>query len=169
MIEGFNVVIGGFAIHDFGVGAQHDGKVFNRIIESMTASGNGLHGDGRRQGSVAGCMPLLCVEFSGPVLLHLWTVSSTATKGVWVLCTTAGAGASQNSRHTTALAPPFDGVLHTGHWAALSDVRAGTVGLSAVGSAGSHGQLDEVLANFRLKSRWKSHFGAVGNFNVKTS
>ena len=114
-------------------------------------------------------MALLGVEFAGPVFLDLWTVGSATAQRVRVLSTTAGAGASQDSGHTTALTPPFNGVLHTGHWTALSDVWAGPVGLAAVGSAGSHGQLDQIFTDFGFESGWKVHLRAVRDFNIEAS
>ena len=143
--------------------------MFNRVVKAVAPCGDGLHGDGGCEGCVASGMALLCVEFAGPVFLDLWSVGSTATQRVWVLGTTAGTGSSHDSGHTTTLAPPFDGVLHTGHWTALSNVWAGTVGLAAVGSAGSHGQLDQVFADFGFKGSGEVHLRTVRDLNIKAS
>jgi len=142
--------------------------VLDRVIESVATSGDGLHGDGGSECSVAGSMALLGVEFPGPVLFDLGAVSTATAKRVRVLGTSSGTGSAQDTGDTSTLAPPFDGVLHTGHGSALSDVSARTVGLATVGSAGSDGQLDEVFTDLGFECSGEVHLGTVRNFDIKT-
>ena len=68
-----------------------------------------------------------------------------------------------------ALTPPFDGVLHTCHRSALSDVSAGTVGLSSVGSAGCDGISDEVDTNGLAERFWEGDLGSIFDGNVENA
>ena len=105
-------------------------------------------------------MALLGVEFPRPVLFHFRSVRSTTAQRVGVLSTAAGAGSAHDTGYTTALPPPFNGVLHTGHWSALPNMGSRTVGLTAVGSAGGDGQFDQILSGFAFKDGWEGHFFA---------
>jgi hypothetical protein len=85
------------------------------------------------------------------------------------LCTTALTSSSHDSGYTTALTPPFDGVLHTCHRSALSDVSARTVGLSAVGSAGCNGITDEINTNRLAERFWEGDLGSIFDSNVENA
>ena len=143
------------------------GQVLDRVLKAVAACGNGLHGHRGGQGGVASSVALLGVELAGPILLDLGAVSTAAAERVRVLCTAARTGSAHDSRDTSTLAPPFNGVLHTGHGSALADVSTGTVRLASVGTARGNGQFHEVFTNFRLKGCRKVHLGAVRHFDVE--
>ena len=133
----------------------------------MTSSGNQFHIDGCGECSITSHAALLGVELTRPVLLDLRSMSTTTTQRVWVLCSTALSCSSHDTRDTTSLTPPFDGVLHTCHWSALTDVSARTVGLSAVGSAGCNGISYEIDTDGLTERLWKGDLRSIFDGDVK--
>ena len=169
VVEGLDIVFLCLSIDGLCVVAENDWKMLDRLIELVTTRGDQFHVDGCGKCSITSHASLLGVELAGPVLLDLWSVSATTAECVWVLCSTALSSSSHDTRDTTALAPPFDRVLHTCHRSALSDVTAGTVGLSAVGSAGCDGISDEVDTNGLAERFWEGDLGSIFDGDVENA
>ncbi len=60
-------------------------------------------------------------------------------------------------------------MLHAGHRVALADVGSRTVGLTAVGSAGGHGQFDQVLAGFSVERFGEGDLRTVADLHAELS
>ena len=169
MVEGLDVVFLCLSIDGLCVVTENDWKVLDRLIELVTTSSDQFHIDSCGQCSVTSHASLLGVELTGPVLLDLRSVSTATTQCVWVLCSTALSSSSHDTRDTTALTPPFDGVLHTCHRSALSDVSARTVGLSAVGSARCDSISDEVNTDRLAERFWEGDLGSIFDGDVENA
>ena len=73
---------------------------------------------------------------------------------------------THNSRYTSSLTPPFNGVLHTSHWSLLSVVRFGTVALPSVGTRTCDGHFYHIWPVRRFKGIWQGNFLAKFNLDV---
>ena len=88
-------------------------------------------------------------------------MSAASAACVWVLSTCALSSLTHDTRDTSTLAPPFDGVLHSRLWLALSIVLAVAVGLTTVSSTREHGSTNQILSDLGFENIWKGERLAI--------